>query len=143
MKMFKGNVELDGDFTLKVKKDGFILILDSEGRHIYTEDTNSKVWTKREYDSNGNEIYYENDLGAWQKTEFDSNNNPTHHEDSNGYWYKKEYDENGQVVLYMDSDGYVEDYRTKEVETVKMTVKEINEKLALLGVNVEIIVEKY
>jgi hypothetical protein len=45
------------------------------------------------YDSNGNEIYYEN---------------------SDGYWWKQEYDEsNGNRIYYEDSTGYIEDNRPK------------------------------
>ena len=36
------------------------------------------------YDSNGNEIYYENSDGFWYKREFDSNGNEIYYENSNG-----------------------------------------------------------
>ena len=37
-----------------------------------------------EYDSNGNRIYYEDDIGNWCKSEFDSDGNVTYYEDSFG-----------------------------------------------------------
>ena len=36
------------------------------------------------YDTNGNEIYYENSKGHWVKREYDVNGNRIYYEDSNG-----------------------------------------------------------
>ena len=47
----------------------------------------------RLYDSNGNEIYFEN---------------------STGYWSKQEYDYNGNQIYYEDSNGEIVDNRPKE-----------------------------
>ena len=68
------------------------------------------------YNSNNNEIYWENSNGDLVKSEFDSNNNRI-------YW------ENSQ--------GIIIDKRPKEVK--RLTHKEICE---LTGYNVEIIKEK-
>ena len=83
---------------------------DTNGRIVYYEDSNGS-WMKREYDSNGNEIYYEDSNGSWSKREYDSNGNEIYYEDSNGYWIKKEYDFNGDEIYIETSDGYIEDYR--------------------------------
>ena len=47
---------------------------------------------KREYDENGNLIYYEN---------------------YGGHWVKREYDKNGNTTYYENSDGVIRDYRWK------------------------------
>ena len=39
---------------------------------------------KKEYDSNGNLIYFENSNGYWSKQEFDSNGNRIYIKNSNG-----------------------------------------------------------
>ena len=63
------------------------------------------------YNTNGNEIYYENSNGYWYKNEYDNQGNHIYSEDSNGYWYKKEYNTNGNRIYYEDSYGYIEDNR--------------------------------
>jgi len=62
------------------------------------------------YDSNNNEIYYEDSDGFWVKSEYDSNNNLIYSEDSNGYWSKSEFDENKNLIYYENSDGFIRDY---------------------------------
>ena len=47
---------------LKIKEFPFI-IKDSNGKWIYRENSDG-YWFKREYDSNGNEIYYESSYGT-------------------------------------------------------------------------------
>ena len=64
-------------------KNGGFGLYDSNGNEIYFEDPYG--WFKKEYDSNGNKIYFENSYGVWCKYEYDSNGNETYFEDSNGY----------------------------------------------------------
>jgi hypothetical protein len=42
------------------------------------------IWTKEQYDDDGNLIYFENYLGYWSKREYDENNNRVYHETSSG-----------------------------------------------------------
>jgi len=39
------------------------------------------------------------------KTEYDSNGNEIYYEYSNGYWYKRDFDSNGNLIYYENSDG--------------------------------------
>ena len=57
------------------------------------------------YDSNGNEIYYENSNGYWIKYDYDINSNEIYYEDSKGYWIKQEYDSNNNCIYYENSNG--------------------------------------
>ena len=41
---------------------------------IYFENSN-KLWTKREYDKNNNEIFFENSEGYWSGHKFDNAGN--------------------------------------------------------------------
>ena len=58
----------------------------------------NSLFTYYKFDSNNNQIKYENSDGYWEKKEYDSNNNQIKVEDSNGYWWKKEYDSNNNVI---------------------------------------------
>ena len=60
-----------------------------------------------EYDSNGNQTYYEHSNGCWERYEYDSTGNETYYENSNGYWVKQEYDSNGECTYYEDSTGKI------------------------------------
>ena len=60
-----------------------------------------------EFDSNGNETYYEDYKGDWYRREFDSNGNQTYYEDFDGYWEKWEYDSTGNKTYYENSDGKI------------------------------------
>lgn len=44
-------------------KKGSLCLYDSNGNEIYYEQSNTGYWSKSEYDSNGNKIYYENSNG--------------------------------------------------------------------------------
>jgi len=65
------------------------------------------VFPYYEYDSNGNQTYYESPNGYWFKSEFDSNGYIIYFEDSDGYWVKQEYDSNGKRTYYENSDGKI------------------------------------
>ena len=64
---------------------------------------------------------------------YDSNNNQIYYEDSYGYWFKQEYDVNGKVIYFEDSNGYIIDNRPKsscngkvvEIEGKKYKLTEI------------------
>ena len=101
MEMFKGKVELKGDYKLTVY-DGWFEVFDSKGNQVYSENSDG-YWSKREYDGKGNEVYYE---------------------DSDGFWYKIEYDGKGNRVYYENSEGEVIDNRVK-----KLSVKDISKLL--------------
>lgn len=72
-----------------------IEIKNEVGNETYYENSNG-FWWKREYDSAGNQTYYET---------YDSTGNQTYYETSNGYWRKRAYDQLGKVTYYEDSDG--------------------------------------
>src|SRR5574343_448911 len=63
------------------------------------------LFSKYEYDSNNNQIKYEDSNGYWKKMKYDSNNNQIKVEYSNGYWEKKEYDSNNNHIKYENSYG--------------------------------------
>jgi hypothetical protein len=65
------------------------------------------------YDSNDNQIYFENSDGEWNKREYDSNGNRIYYENSTGYWTKRECDSNGNRIYFEDSDGIIQDNRPK------------------------------
>jgi len=66
------------------------------------------------YDTNGNEIYYEDSSGFWYKRDYDSNGKETYYENSNGYWSKYEYDSNGKEIYFENSHGDLIDKRPKK-----------------------------
>ena len=109
MKYFKGQIELKGEYKLVDKKDYFII-----------------------YDKHDNQIYYESLLGFWTKREYDKNNNQIYYEDSDGYWSKCEYDKNNNEIYYENLKGYIVDNRPEIV----MTIKEIEEKLNIVGLKI-------
>ena len=84
---------------------GALYLYDSNDNQIYFENSDGE-WNKREYDSNGNEIYFEASNRYWEKREYDSNGNEIYFEDSYGFWYKREYDSNGNIIYYENSTGY-------------------------------------
>jgi|688.fasta_scaffold679391_2 hypothetical protein len=62
----------------------FCNIIDSSGKLLYHERIDS-YWTKYEYDSVGNQIYWF---------------------DSYGFWVKREYNSNRRVISYKNSDNF-------------------------------------
>ena len=111
MKMFKGKIELEGDYKLEIHDDWFE-VYDSKGNRVYSENSDG-YWSKKEYDSKSNEVYYEN---------------------STGYWCKSEYDGKDNEVYFEGSDGRVIDNRVKKVK--ELSVKDISK---LLGYEVKIV----
>jgi hypothetical protein len=86
-------------------------IYDSNSNEIYYENSNG-YWFKKEFDSNNNEIYVELPDGFWEKKEYDSNNNRIYVEDSDGFWGRYEYDLNNNEIYYENSNGswYKQEY---------------------------------
>jgi hypothetical protein len=58
-------------------------------------------------------IYYKLHLDEryWRKEEYDSRGNEVYYEDSSGDWFKEEYDNEGKRVYYESSRGYIIDDR--------------------------------
>ncbi len=108
---------------LKVTEFPFF-IKDKNGKVIYSEDSKG-YWYKRQYDQNGNPIYYE-DSGYWVKYQYDQNGKVIYYETSTGYWSKREYDQNGNQIYCEDSIGVIVDNRPKVVE---LTLDDIAAKL--------------
>ena len=91
-------------------ENGPFQLFDSNGNEIYYEDSTG-FWLKREFDSNENEIYCEASEGYLWKREFDSNGNQIYYENSDGYWSKNEYDSDGNMIYHEDSKGNIKDNR--------------------------------
>lgn len=70
-------------------------------------------------DKQGNEIYYEVD-GYWSVKEYDSDGNAIYYEDYEGFWSKKEYDSKGNAIYYEDSNGLIRDNRPKPDEIITL-----------------------
>ena len=81
-----------------------IKLYDSNNNEVYYEDRYG-FWIRLEYDSNNNKIYYENSDGDWSKKEYDSNNNQIYYENSKGFWIKREYDSNKNEIYYENNKG--------------------------------------
>jgi len=121
---------------LNVKEFPFV-IRDKNDNRIYTE-YYDKSWYKREYDSNGNEIYFEDNYGFWSriyyedssefwcKREFDDKSNLISYKDSNGKWEKYEYDSNLNKIYHETNEGVILDKRVTE-----LTLNQIAEKFGI------------
>ena len=70
-----------------------------------------KKYPLRIFDSNGEEIYWENDYRYWYEREFDSNGGQKYYTDSEGFWAKREFDSKGNEIYYEDSDGHIINFR--------------------------------
>jgi hypothetical protein len=56
--------------------------------------------------------YYLNlDSGYWRKSEFETGGNQIYYEDTTGYWSKGEYNDEGKRIYSETSDGYISDDR--------------------------------
>ena len=56
--------------------------------------------------------------GLWSKKEYDKNGNCIYWESSSGDWAKKEFDKNRHEIYYEDSDGHIEDRRNRVNESL-------------------------
>jgi len=89
------------------------LVYDSNGNNIYYEDTNYN-WSKYEYSTNGDYMlskYFEDSSGYWHKSEYDANGDTIYFEDSFSYWFKQEFNQNGDIIYYENSNGEIRDRR--------------------------------
>ena len=86
---------------------------DNEFEFVLSKVFNEPVSIKGRYvyNTNGNEIYYENSDGDWVKYEYDEQGNKIYYETSTGYWVKYEYDTNGNVIYSETSNGDIIDNR--------------------------------
>lgn len=75
------------------------------------------------YDSNGNELTFENSKGYWVKRTYDSSGNELTYENSEGYWHKSTYDSSGNELTYENSDGLKRGFDTKEYTMEELTKK--------------------
>jgi hypothetical protein len=66
---------------------------------------------KSEFDSRGNNIYFEDSGGYWFKRQFDPNDNIIYYGNSYGNWSKYEYNSEGDLIYYEDNRGYIRDGR--------------------------------
>ena len=103
--------ELETPFFINMK-DNYGL-KDNEFEFVLSKVFNEPVSIKGRYvyNTNGNEIYYENSDGDWVKYEYDEQGNKIYYETSTGFWIKSEYDTNGKEIYYETSDGTIIDNR--------------------------------
>jgi len=73
--------------------------------------TTNGRWEKFVYDTNDNEIYWEDSNSNWVKQEYDDQGKIIYWEDNTGFWYKYGYDDYGNENYYENSDGVIEDNR--------------------------------
>lgn len=86
------------------------------------------------YDSNKNEIYYENSGGYLERSEYDSNGNRTYLEDSDGFWCKQKFGSENNLIYSETSKGNIIDNRPKpscegkvvEIDGKKYKLVELN-----------------
>ena len=75
-------------------------------------------------DKHGMEIYYEDSDGHYVKRQYDSNGNETYYESLSG-WAKREYNSLGNQIYFENSAGRIIDNRLKAVE---LTLEQIADK---------------
>jgi hypothetical protein len=130
-----GNLEIKdtrGYYIYSENSNGWSkLEYDSQGNQTYWENSDGN-WVKREYDSKDNQIYFENSIGFWAKHEYDSKNNQIYYETSNGFWVKYEYDSQGNQIYYENSKGKIVDNRPKPSEDRVIEIDGIKYKLTKL-----------
>ena len=73
------------------------------------------------YDSNGNELTFEDSDGYWCKSTYDSSGNRLTSEYSDGIWHKSTYDSSGNELTYESSDGTRRGFDTKEYTMEELT----------------------
>ena len=79
---------------------------------VYNQPVTTKGhWEKFVYDTNNNEIYWEDSNSNWVKQEYDEQGNTIYWEDNTGFWYKYEYYSNGNLMYYETSNGDIIDNR--------------------------------
>jgi hypothetical protein len=60
---------------------------------------------------------------------YDSNGNQLTYEDSDGFWEKSTYDSNGNELTYEDSSGYKRGFDTKEKCQTRNTLQWIHDRI--------------
>lgn len=108
------SIELDRN----INRDATILYVDIPTNPpklpLYVEWDNGP-WLLRDYDDNGNMIYYEESDGYWEKYEFDNDSNPTYYENSEGY--SDDYSENS-LNESVESNDRRKNYLDKVLEFI-------------------------
>ena len=100
---FNNMVEMYG-----LRPDEYELVLSK----VFNQPVTTKGhWEKFVYDSNDNEIYWEDSNSNWVKQEYDDQGNTIYWEDNTGYWHKNEFDSNGNLIYREDSNGDITDRR--------------------------------
>jgi YD repeat-containing protein len=97
---------------------------DETGALVYEEELDGR-WYKWQYDSDGNNVYYESSPGYfipnigenfdsspgyWVRYEYNDMGNRIYQEDRDGRWAKFHYDEAGKCVYFEESSGHWEKY---------------------------------
>ena len=82
--MFKGDLELNGKYTLNVK-NGEFNVTNEKGQEIYAEDENGN-WVKITYEQDGQSRKIEYSDGCFSKFEHDRLNNVTYFLNNNYAW---------------------------------------------------------
>jgi hypothetical protein len=73
----------------------------------YLFNDNISVHGKTIENSNGDEIYNEENNGYWRLWNYNEDGNVIYSEDRSGSWSKSIYDENGKEISYEESNGYI------------------------------------
>ena len=75
------------------------------------------------YNSNGNQLTFENSNGNWHKYTYDSDGNVLTYKDAYGYWAKRTYDSMGNELTYENSNGEKRGFDTPEYTMEELTKK--------------------
>jgi hypothetical protein len=95
----------DENGVVRYSFDGFAqYTYDSNGNQLTFEDSDG-FWTKSTYNSNSYLLTSENSHGDWSKYTYDSNGNRLTSEVSHGDWSKSTYDSNNNQLTYESSSG--------------------------------------
>jgi YD repeat-containing protein len=93
---------------------------DSNGNQLTFEDSDG-YWCKSTYDSNSYLLTYKNSNGYWYEYTYDSSGNRLTSEYSDGIWHKSTYDSSGNELTYESSDGTRRGFDTKEYTMEELT----------------------
>ena len=65
------------------------------------------TWSKKTYDQNNNQIYWEDSTGYWVKWEYDNKGNEIYWGNSNKQWGKRIWSENGNNLIYHEENNRI------------------------------------
>jgi uncharacterized membrane protein len=77
------------------------------------------------FDSKGNTVYefITDSSGYWSKRTYDSDGNELTNEDSKGYWSKRTYDSKGNELTFEDSNGVKRGFDIPEYTMEELVIK--------------------